>query len=58
MGRREASGKDCGHDLGTLSNTLTIVQTNAAGTNFFGATVASTAVVKGNIARVGVNFHF
>jgi outer membrane immunogenic protein len=46
------------YDLGTLRNTLTIVQTNAAGANFFGANVASTAVVKGNIARVGVNFHF
>jgi outer membrane immunogenic protein len=46
------------YDLGTLSNTLTIVQTNAAGANFFGATVAFTAVVKGNIARVSVNFHF
>jgi outer membrane immunogenic protein len=46
------------YDLGTLSTPLSIVQTNAAGTPFFGATVGSSAVVKGNIVRAGVNFHF
>ncbi len=47
------------YDLGTLSTTLpTLTQTNAAGATFFSANVSSSAVVKGNIARVGVNFHF
>jgi outer membrane immunogenic protein len=46
------------YDLGTLSTPLSIVQTNGAGTPFFGATVGSSAVVKGNIVRAGVNFHF
>jgi outer membrane immunogenic protein len=47
------------YDLGTLSYALPqLVQTNGAGTPFFGANVTSTATVKGNIARVGVNFHF
>jgi outer membrane immunogenic protein len=47
------------YDLGTLSYALPgIVQLNGAGTPFFGAGVNSTATVKGNIARVGVNFHF
>jgi outer membrane immunogenic protein len=47
------------YDLGTLSTTLpTLTQTNGAGVAFFSANVSSSAVVKGNIARVGVNFHF
>jgi outer membrane immunogenic protein len=47
------------YDLGTLSTTLpTLTQTNAAGATFFSANVSSSAIVKGNIARVGVNFHF
>ncbi len=47
------------YDLGTLSVTLPqLAQLNAAAVPFFGANVSSSAVVKGNIARVGVNFHF
>jgi outer membrane immunogenic protein len=47
------------YDLGTLSVALPqLAQTNAAGAPFFGANVASSVLVKGNIARVGVNFHF
>ncbi len=47
------------YDLGTLSTTLPqLAQLNGAAVPFFGANVSSSAVVKGNIARVGVNFHF
>jgi outer membrane immunogenic protein len=47
------------YDLGTMSYALPqLTQLNAAAVPFFGANVNSTAVVKGNIARVGLNFHF
>jgi outer membrane immunogenic protein len=46
------------YNLGTLSTTSQITQTNGAGTNFFGAGVASNAFIKGSIARAGINFHF
>jgi outer membrane immunogenic protein len=47
------------YDLGTMSTALPqLTQLNAAAVPFFGANVASSTVVKGNIARVGVNFHF
>lgn len=47
------------YDLGTLSTTLPqLSQLNGAAVPFFGANVSASTVVKGSIARVGVNFHF
>jgi len=46
------------YDLGTMSYAQTITQTDSLAANFFSAGVSSIVHVKGNIARVGVNFHF
>jgi outer membrane immunogenic protein len=46
------------YNLGTVSTSSLIAQTNGAGTPFFSAGVASNAVIKGSIARAGINFKF
>jgi outer membrane immunogenic protein len=47
------------YDLGTLNAALPqITQLNGSGAGFFGANVASSATVKGSIARVGLNYKF
>jgi outer membrane immunogenic protein len=46
------------YDLGTMSVVLPQLTQTSIGLPFFGAGVNSIVNVKGNIARVGVNFHF